>query len=108
MRKSLHGVTWFFVLCFIIYFTAVPAAASQKTYTMKGRIKYIETSHNTVVVDVPLGHKIFRVAGPLSHDAVLKKEGKTASLADFKPGDLVTVRWMAKESGHLVLGLFEG
>ena len=74
---------------------------------MKGNIKYVDISHHTVGIDVPLGHGKFRVAGPLSRDAVLQKGKNTASLADFKPGDFVTVRWKTTESGHIVLGLFQ-
>ena len=88
VRKRL---TWILVLSFVICFTILSAWAAQKTYTMKGIIKYIEIIHNTIEGDVTLGHKIFRVAGPLSKDAVLKKRKKSTTLADFKAGDFVTV-----------------
>jgi len=107
VRKKMHYSARFFALSFLICFSVGLAGAAQKAYTMKGNIKYVDISHHTVGIDVPLGHGKFRVAGPLSQDTVLQKGKKTASLADFKPGDFVTVRWKATKSGHIVLGLFQ-
>ncbi|RTZ92710.1 MAG: hypothetical protein DSY91_03170 [Deltaproteobacteria bacterium] len=84
---------------------ATPAmGAMGKTYKMAGKIVAIDLDANTVVVDVPIEkNKVYRVAGPLADDAVLKKGmQKGVSLKDFQVGEKVTVEWKVTEKGHLV------
>jgi hypothetical protein len=79
--------------------------AGEEVYKMTGEIAAIDLAHNTVVVEVALGQKMFTVGGPLSSGAVLKKAGQVVGLADFRRGDRVTVTWEATESGHLIVSL---
>jgi len=105
MKTLSHGkkaLIFFIVLTFMGAFAAPGMAAAAKIYKMKGKIIAVDLDYNTVVVDVPIGKKIFRVAGPLSPDAVLKKGGGKASLSDFHEGEWVTVEWEHTDKGHIV------
>ena len=88
-----------------LFLLCASTIAAEKRYVMKGEIRAIELDYNTVVIEVPLGKKMFTVGGPLSSNAVLKKRGRLAKLADFLVGEVVTVRWKATEKGHIIEGL---
>ena len=103
MKKSPYLVTLFFALILSLSFSVTQSRAGEKIYRMSGEITAIDLRHNTVVVEVPLGDKPCTVAGPLSSKAVLKKDGKSVVLADFRRGDRVLVKWKVTEQGHVVL-----
>jgi hypothetical protein len=72
---------------------------------MTGEISGIDTTHKTVVVQVPLESQTFTVGGPLDPDATLTKNGKPAGLQDFKVGETATVRWRSTPNGHAIEAL---
>ena len=88
-----------------LYVLVSPVMGAGKTYVMTGKLTAIDTAYNTVVIDVPLGKKIFTVAGPLSPKAVLRKGEKPAHLTDFMVGGSVKVKWQATDEGHLITAL---
>jgi hypothetical protein len=77
----------------------------EKVHKMTGEIAAIDLAYNTVVVEVPMGERVFTVGGPLSPEAILHRGGQSADLADFHRGDRVSVTWEATERGHLILSL---
>lgn len=102
MKRSVYFLVGILAVYFVFCVLGSPAIAAEKTYTMKGKIAFVNEKENIVVVDVPLANGTFRVAGPLASDAVLKKGKGPATLADFKVGEKVTVRWKATAKGHLI------
>jgi hypothetical protein len=94
----------FFLILLISLFTAV-AYAENKVYLMTGKVSGIDTAHNTVVIEVPLGSQMFTVGGPLDSNATLTKDGKSVSLQDFKVGERVKVRWRSTPEGHVIEAL---
>ncbi|MGD2126108.1 MAG: hypothetical protein PVG99_08520 [Desulfobacteraceae bacterium] len=105
MKKSSHrflailaGLLWLFVLGFQV-------TAAEENYIMMGEIKAIETASKTVVVEVPVGNRLYTVGGPLSARAVLRKGGHLANLFDFAAGDKVTVHWKKTDTGHIIEAL---
>jgi len=97
------------LLIFLILF-AVKASAGKDVVKMVGEIAAVDLMHKTVVIEVPVGkaafgEQLFTVGGPLSHDAEMKRGGRSATLEDFKVGDQVTVVWAPIETGHLILSL---
>lgn len=107
MNRSSYFFTGVLAMLLVLYLGGTAALAAEKSYTMVGKITAIELASNTVVVDVPLAHRIFTVAGPLSAHPVLRIGHKRAKLDDFKVGNRVTVHWKATVDGHLVTGLIE-
>ncbi len=69
---------------------------------MVGLITDINSKYDTVVVEVPMGHEMFTVAGPIHEKAVLKRNGRSVNLDQFQKGDRVTVRWHTTDSGHVI------
>ena len=72
---------------------------------MSGEITAIDLNYKTVVIEVPLGERMFTVGGPFSSEAVLKRGGLLVDLADFQVGGRVIVEWKVTEQGHLILVL---
>lgn len=83
------------------WFGVAPLAAAQ-TRTMVGEITHIDSRHATVVVEVPVGDELFTVAGPLTADTRLRRDGRTVGLRAFRIGERVTVRWHTAASGHVI------
>ena len=102
MKKSSLAIVALFAVFFNICFFSTQASAVEKVYQMRGEITAIAVAYNTVVIEVPVGNKMFTVGGPLSSDAVLKKGGQPASLGDFAVGEQVTVRWTSTDKGHII------
>ncbi|MGD9041593.1 MAG: hypothetical protein PVH82_18270 [Desulfobacteraceae bacterium] len=105
MTKPSYIVVAFLVLILGHFLLCSPAMSNEKAYADKGAITAIDISYNTVVVEIPLGGKMCTVAGPLSADAVLKKAGRPATLAQFVTGDKVIVKWRSTEKGHIIEAL---
>ena len=103
MRRSGCVITLSLGLIFSFSFSGTACLAGGKIYEMGGEITAIDLEHNTVVVEVPLGERLYTVGGPLSSKAVLKKDGKLAVLADFRRGDRVVVKWKVTAQGHVAL-----
>ena len=100
----------FLMICFLALvasnnFIIAEGFCGEKIYKMKGTITAIELVYQTVVVEVPMGKRMFTVGGPLATDAVVKKGKNRAELNDFKIGDSVIVKWKVTEKGHLILFL---
>ena len=91
----------FFLVLLISLFTAV-AYAENKVYLMTGEVSGIDTAYNTVVIEVPLGSRMFTVGGPLDPNATLTKNGRSVNLKDFNVGERVKVKWRATNKGHVV------
>lgn len=105
MKRSPYFITLVVAVILSLSFPGAQSWAGEKKYKMTGDIAAIDLSHNTVVIEVPLVGKTFTVGGPLSSEAVLKRGGQSAGLADFQLGDRVIVIWEATEQGHLILSL---
>lgn len=90
---------------FFLSFSASQSLAAERVYRMSGEITAIDIAHNTVVVEVPLGDRLFTIGGPLSSDAIVNKGGKLVGLADSRRGDRVTVKWKVTEHGRVILML---
>ena len=103
MKRTAHLITLVLAVISSLYFSGAQSWAGEKVYHMVGDITAIDLEYNTVVVEVPLAETLFTVGGPLTSDAVLKRHGQSAGLADFQVGDRVTVRWKATEEGHVIL-----
>ena len=102
MKKTYVCILFFVSLCVAFTFCISHATASEKIYLMSGTIKAIDQAHNTVVIECPLGGKMFTVGGPLSSGAVLKKGSTSASLSDFSEGERVDVKWRSTDKGHVI------
>ena len=102
MRKTGYLIVIFITVVLTMCLFGTQGTAGEKTYQMKGEITAIESVHNTVVIEVPMGKKMFTVAGPLSSEAILKRGERRAGLTDFVVGDEVTVKWKATDSGHII------
>lgn len=102
MKKSGYLIVIFITVVLTMCLFGSQGTAGEKIYQMKGEITAIESVHNTVVIEVPMGKRMFTVAGPLSSEAILKRGGQRAGLTDFVVGDEVTVKWKATESGHII------
>ncbi len=90
-------------LMMVITMVSITYASRVRVYEMEGRITAIDLNAQTVVVNVPMGRKnIFTVAGPLAKDAVLKRDHKKATLAEFRVGERVLVAWVSTYQGHLI------
>jgi len=94
------------VIGIVIFLAAAPGVGFAKTYIMAGKISAIDLAYDTVVVEVPLGSKMFTVGGPLSDDAGLVRNNRPAGLNDFKVGERVTVKWHSTPDGHVIDRLF--
>ena len=68
----------------------------------QGEIEHIETGSRTVVVEIPVANQQFTVGGPLSDDAIVRKEGAQVRLEDLTVGDVVRVGWKKTGSGHVI------
>jgi len=90
---------------FSLYFSGTRCWAGEKKYLMGGEITAIDLDYKTVVIEVPIGERMFTVGGPLSSEAVLKRGGLLVDLVNFQVGDRVTVEWKVSEQGHLILVL---
>lgn len=75
---------------------------SNNSYKMTGKIRGIDLNHQTIVIDVTLGSKMFTVGGPLAPDAKLTKNGEPAKLRDFSVDEQVTVIFHSTDQGHLI------
>jgi len=103
--KTSRKMMWLAIpLAFALLTTAwlPPAAAADKTYKMSGEVTGVNTQHNTVVVEVPMGKETFTVAGPLASDAKIMKNGRSAELSDFQTGDKATVTFHSGMQGHVI------
>ncbi|MBW1691373.1 MAG: hypothetical protein JRI71_11520 [Deltaproteobacteria bacterium] len=110
MRRSIVSLTLAVGVMFFLSSFAAQSWADKGVVKMVGEITAIDLTHRTVVVEVPVGkavfgEQLFTVGGPLSHDAELKRGGRSAKLEDFHIGDRVTVLWKTIETGHLILSL---
>lgn len=102
MKKSGSVIVTFLTILLVLYLFGTQSTAGEKIYQMRGEITAIESVHNTVVIEVPMGKRMFTVAGPLSSEAVLKRGERVVGLTDFVVGDEVTVKWRATEKGHVI------
>ena len=102
MKKSGCLIVIFLTVAFITHMFGTQGTAGEKIYQMKGEITAIESAYNTVVIEVPMGKRMFTVAGPLSSEAILKKGGQCVGLTDFVVGDQVTVKWRGTDKGHII------
>jgi ABC-type Fe3+-hydroxamate transport system substrate-binding protein len=105
MKRPVWFATLVLAVIFLLCFSGSESMAAEKVFKMAGEIAAIDLDHNTVIVEVPVGERLFTVGGPLSPEAVLKRGGQSVGLADFRTGDRVTVTWEATERGHLILSL---
>ena len=105
MRRSVWFATVVLAAIFLLCFSGSQSLAGEKVFKRAGEITAIDLDHNTVIVEVPVGKRLFTVGRPLSPEAVLKRGGQSVGLADFRTGDRVTVTWEATERGHLILSL---
>jgi hypothetical protein len=109
-KEGVVGIRRYFMVLllaatFFLSFSASQSLAAERVYRMSGEITAIDIAHNTVVVEVPLGDRLFTIGGPLSSDAIVNKGGKLVGLADSRRGDRVTVKWKVTEHGHVILML---
>jgi hypothetical protein len=102
MKKLDFNLLIILTLVSVIFLFVWQAIAGQKLYMMTGKIVAIDQRFNTVVIEVPLGEKMFTVGGPLSSGSTLRKDGQPAGLTDFSVGDQVRVKWRATDGGHLI------
>lgn len=101
-RSLLLGATVFVAIA-VTCPAAMAEARIYSLYKMTGKIAAIDHTYNTVVVDVPLANgQVFVVGGPFAGNAVLKSQGRPATLADFKVGERVIVKWSPTSEGHLI------
>lgn len=105
MRRSGYVTALVLTVIFSFSIACGHSWAGERIYQMTGDITAIDLEYNTVVVEVPLAGKSFTVGGPLSSEAVLRRDAQTADLSDFHIGDRVIVRWKATEQGHVILSL---
>jgi len=105
MKRSVWFAPLVVAVIFLLCFSGGQSLAGEKVFKMAGEIAAIDLGHNTVVVEVPVGGRLFTVGGPLSPGAVLNRGGQSVGLADFRTGDRVTVTWEATEKGHLIVSL---
>jgi hypothetical protein len=105
MKRSVWFAPLVVAVIFLLCFPAAQSLAGEKAFKMTGKIAAIDLGHNTVVIEAPVGGRLFTVGGPLSPEAVLERGGQSVGLADFRTGDRVTVTWKATEKGHLILSL---
>ena len=108
MRRSGYFITLVLAVILSLCFSGTQSLADEKIYQMSGEISAIDLDLNTVVIEVPLGERLFTIGGPLSYDAVLKRGGQSVGLGDFRRGDQVTVKWEATARGHLIRSLKAG
>ena len=94
-----------FAVVFSLYFSGARCWAGERKYLMSGEMTAIDLDYKTVVIEVPLGERMFTGGGPLSSKAVLKRGGLLVDLVNFQVGDRVTVEWKVSEQGHLILVL---
>jgi hypothetical protein len=90
------------IIGIVIFLAAAPGVGIANTYIMVGKISAIDLAYDTVVVEVPLGSKMFTVGGPLSDEAGLMRDNQPAGLNDFKVGERVTVKWHSTPDGHVI------
>ena len=102
MKKASCFTVIFLTVVLTICLFGTQGTAGEKIYQMKGEITAIESAYNTVVIEVPMGKRMFTVAGPLSSEAILKRGGQCVGLTDFVVGDQVTVKWKATDKGHII------
>lgn len=87
----------------LLFFLNVAAAES---YQLSGRLTTVDPGYRTVVVQVPMADdKTFTVAGPLTDNAILRREGRTVKLNEFEVYDWVTVEWESTGEGHKIIRL---
>ncbi len=90
-------------LTILFFISLAVSSMASKGYEMVGKISAIDLDYKTVVIDVPLSNgQIFKVGGPLSPGAVLKKGDMAAGLSQFHVGDKVWVKWRSTEKGHVI------
>jgi hypothetical protein len=106
MRRSLYSTTLVLAVIFSLTIIAAQSWSAERVYQMRGEVAAIDLQHKTVVVEVPVkGGKMLTVGGPLSTDALLKKDGRSVDLSDFHAGEKVTVKWKVTKQTHLILSL---
>ena len=105
MKRSVWFAPLVVAVIFLLCFSGGQSLGGEKVFKMAGEIAAIDLGHNTVVVEVPVGKRLFTVGGPLSPEAILNRGGQSVGLADFHAGDRVTVTWEATEKGHFIVSL---
>jgi len=94
----------FILSAFMLLLGAQKGLSKDIVYEMRGKISAVEPTEHTVVIEVPMEDgKLFTVGGPLAANATVRKGGHGATLADFSPGEEVTVKWKSIKTGHLIL-----
>ena len=105
-KKSFRRILTAGALFFVALGMTAPAMGETKIYSlykMTGKIKAIDLTYQTVVIDVPLANgQTFVVGGPLATNAVLKDKGMPPKLSDFHMGQRVVVKWSPTHQGHLI------
>jgi len=107
INERLCPVNVCFILCSLMLLLSAGQVLSKDiVYKMAGKISAVEPTENTVVIEVPMKDgEFFTVGGPLAPDAIVRKADHSAALADFSPGEEVTVKWKSIDTGHLILML---
>ena len=101
LKKLLPSVVSAFFFIFILW--GPEDLNAQEICIKQGEIRGLEIDSQTVVVEVPLGSRLYTVGGEISSDTALKKgEMKKALLRDFRVGDIVRVGWKKTETRHKI------
>jgi hypothetical protein len=90
------------VLTLVLAFPFIVFGQAPNSYKMTGKIRGIDLIHQTIVIDVPLGSRMFTVGGPLAPAAKLTQNGQPAKLKDFSVNEQVTVIFHSSDQGHLI------
>jgi hypothetical protein len=105
-KRSFRRILTAGALFFVALAMTAPAMGETKIYSlyrMTGKIKAIDLTYHTVVIDVPLASgQTFVVGGPLAPNASLKNKGMSPQLSDFHVGQRVVVKWSPTQQGHLI------
>jgi hypothetical protein len=105
MMKPMFRLAGVLLVCLLLA-AAQYASAASEVYTNRGVLASISLDYETIVVEVPVENGSMTVGGPLVEGAGLKRDGRRATLEDFREGEEVTVDWRYTESGHRILGLY--
>jgi hypothetical protein len=110
MKRTTMLVVLAIGLVFFLTYFATQSFSEEKIIKMVGEISAIDSTHNTVVVEVSVGKTLqeeenFTVGGSLATEAELIKDGQPVKLEAFKVGERVVVKWTPTKTGHLILSL---
>ena len=102
MKKSILVTCIFLATFSMLWFMISCSGADRATYKNAGLISAIDPNLHKMSIELPLGPRRHMMTGTLNSNTVFQKNGRPATLSDFKEGDVVLVEWRFTRNGKII------